>query len=350
MLFSIIVPVYNVEKYLIECLESLVNQTKQDFEIILIDDGSTDSSGQICDFYAKKSNNTISVIHKNNQGPLAARLDGIKIAHGDYSIFVDSDDFVQPNLIEILTNTVIKDPSLDLVLYSFRYYRNNEFSERFKPIAENLKIWSDNEKHELYEKLLFTNDISAIWTKAVRTSLLKEDATNYTIYFGKNMAEDVLQSLYILTAAHKTIFIDQLLYNYRVLGKSFSHTFTLKAFEKKNTLHVYEKKLEYLKIWDMDTEEYKNRLACSCFEYAIYEFVNCYSAARTNKEKHEIVNTNWSTMIPDLNKVNILEYVNPTHVYLYEKIENKEYFAIKLFFIVTLLKSSDLILALDEKF
>lgn len=89
MKFSILVPVYNVERYLEECLNSLINQTFKDFEIILVDDGSTDRSGQICDQYQKNySNVNISVLHKKNEGLVSARRAGIKIAQGEYSVFV----------------------------------------------------------------------------------------------------------------------------------------------------------------------------------------------------------------------------------------------------------------------
>ena len=98
---SIIVPVYNVEKYLRECLDSILNQTFKDFELILIDDGSKDKSGEICDEYAKIYNN-ITVVHQKNQGQAAARNNGVKISEADWIMFVGSDDVIHPDLLQFL--------------------------------------------------------------------------------------------------------------------------------------------------------------------------------------------------------------------------------------------------------
>ena len=97
-LVSVIVPVYNVEKYLVQCVDSILNQTYKNIEIILVDDGSTDSSGEICDRYAG-SNNNIQCIHKKNQGLGMARNSGIEAASGEYIVFVDSDDYLGENHI-----------------------------------------------------------------------------------------------------------------------------------------------------------------------------------------------------------------------------------------------------------
>ena len=104
---SIIVPVYNVEKYLENCIESILNQTFKDFELILVDDGSTDNSGKICDIYEKKDSR-IKVIHKNNGGLSSARNAGLDIACGKYVGFIDSDDSIHPRMYEILYDLIKK--------------------------------------------------------------------------------------------------------------------------------------------------------------------------------------------------------------------------------------------------
>lgn len=100
-LISVIVPVYNVEKYLHKCINSILNQTYKNLEIILIDDGSTDNSGKICDEYALKDNR-IKVIHKENGGLSSARNAGLDICSGDYIGFVDSDDYIAEDMYEYL--------------------------------------------------------------------------------------------------------------------------------------------------------------------------------------------------------------------------------------------------------
>ncbi|MDE7478361.1 MAG: glycosyltransferase family 2 protein, partial [Lachnospiraceae bacterium] len=98
-LISVIVPVYNVEKYVMRCIESILAQTYTNLEILLVDDGSTDASGKICDELAKKDVR-IRIIHKENGGPSDARNVGIQEARGEYYLFVDSDDWISENLLE----------------------------------------------------------------------------------------------------------------------------------------------------------------------------------------------------------------------------------------------------------
>ena len=119
---SIIVPIYNSEKYLRPCIESLCNQSHADIEIILVDDGSSDSSGAICDDFANKDPR-IKVVHKQNGGVSAARNDGLDMACGKYIMFVDSDDFLHPQAMEICFSFAEKDSS-DLVAFTYdRAYR-----------------------------------------------------------------------------------------------------------------------------------------------------------------------------------------------------------------------------------
>ena len=106
-LISIIIPVYNVEKYLAKCLDSVLNQTYKNLEIILVDDGSKDNSGAICDEYAKRDNRII-VVHQKNSGVSKARNLGMSMATGDYIGFIDSDDTIEANMYEVLLKNAIE--------------------------------------------------------------------------------------------------------------------------------------------------------------------------------------------------------------------------------------------------
>ena len=124
-LISIIVPVFNVEKYLSKCIDSLIKQTYVNKEIILIDDGSTDHCGEICDNYHDKFPNLIKVIHKINGGLSSARNLGIANANGLYIIFVDSDDYIEANMIEVLFHNIMR-TNVDICVSSFyEEYENN---------------------------------------------------------------------------------------------------------------------------------------------------------------------------------------------------------------------------------
>lgn len=109
-LVSVIVPVYNVEQYIKKCLDSIINQTYTNLEIILVDDGSTDQSGEICDEYAAKDDR-ITVIHKENEGHNSARKMGMKLSHGNYIYFIDSDDWIEPEMLDEMLENLISSNS-----------------------------------------------------------------------------------------------------------------------------------------------------------------------------------------------------------------------------------------------
>ena len=121
-MISIVVPVYKVEKYLNRCVDSILNQTYTDFECILVDDGSPDKCGQICDEYAELDKR-IRVIHKENGGLSDARNVGIDAAKGEYILFVDSDDWIHPQLIELTLKIIIKEKA-DVVSYDYKKVNN----------------------------------------------------------------------------------------------------------------------------------------------------------------------------------------------------------------------------------
>lgn len=129
IILSIVVPIYNVERYLHKCVDSLLNQDIDNYEIILVDDGSPDKSSQICDDYAAAHEN-IRVVHRKNGGLSAARNSGIEVAHGEYVMFVDSDDYIEPNVLGELLTQMERD-KLDVLRYDFRNV--NEHYEEFHP-------------------------------------------------------------------------------------------------------------------------------------------------------------------------------------------------------------------------
>ena len=140
-MISIIIPVFNVEQYLPKCLDSVINQTCKNIEIILVDDGSKDSSGRICDKYAQQDSRII-VVHKENGGLSSARNAGLDIATGDYVMFVDSDDYVEPYFCEIPLKYAIEN---NVEIVSFGYYRVYEDGRRIEFKTSNPRIISSSE-------------------------------------------------------------------------------------------------------------------------------------------------------------------------------------------------------------
>ena len=115
--FSVIIPVYNAEKYIEECVNSVLCQTYKDFEIVLVDDGSMDDSSNICDCLKKQNESKIKVIHQENKGQLLSRCAGVEKAEGEYCICVDADDIIYENCLNILTNVIDKFSKPDIIGY-----------------------------------------------------------------------------------------------------------------------------------------------------------------------------------------------------------------------------------------
>ncbi|MBQ8762694.1 MAG: glycosyltransferase [Clostridia bacterium] len=333
MKYSILVPVYNVEKYLEQCVDSLLSQTfKGEYEIILVDDGSTDSSGLICDKYAEKNPQKIKAIHKKNEGLVSAREWGIKNADGNFCLFVDSDDFAEENLLECVDLCIKKHPDADMVIYSFEYFENSIKKPRPVIISDGEKVFGSDNKKELYDMLIVGNLVTALWIKAVKTEILKNDPADYTAYYDKNMAEDMFRSVHLLTAAEKIIYINEPLYNYRTNNESISKSFSPDTIPKKNILYVYDRIREYLPVWGMDTAEVIDKLNSRWFNETMTTFSNYYKNAKTKREKRQILEFDWKTMLPMQAVYEKGSQESKLFRKWFECLENKKYFPVKLFF------------------
>ena len=152
LLVSIIVPIYNVDEYLRQCIESLVNQTYKNIEIILVDDGSTDNSGRICDEYLN-TDKRIHVIHKENGGSSSARRAGISSASGEYIMLVDGDDWIDQCTVEQCVRSLDKNRTVELVMFTYmREYHNNSIKSH---ILDKSLILNDKDVEHLVYRRLF---------------------------------------------------------------------------------------------------------------------------------------------------------------------------------------------------
>ncbi len=200
---SIIVPIYNVEPYLPQCISSLVNQTQQDIEIILVDDGSTDKSGELCDEYAEKDNR-IKVIHKHNEGLSAARNDGIDISTSPYIMFVDGDDWAEPEFCEQAYDAVMQS-NADLVLFTFNAIYNDG---RIVKVECDIKSGPLNKDDAIRFNC---TGWDAAWLGLYHRKLF--DDIRYPV--GKYY-KDVGASHKLIHAAKNISFVNEALYNHRV--------------------------------------------------------------------------------------------------------------------------------------
>ncbi|MBR3646098.1 MAG: glycosyltransferase family 2 protein [Lachnospiraceae bacterium] len=171
---SVIIPVYNVDKYLKQCLDSLVNQTLKDIEIICVDDGSTDGSLAILKEYADKYD-TVQVIEQQNAGAGAARNNGLKIAKGEYLSFLDSDDFFEPDMLEVAYNKAVEDKADMVVFKSDQYYEDND---EFKQVTWTLRYPKIPPympfKHRQMTDNVFKVFVGWAWDKLFKTEFVKE--------------------------------------------------------------------------------------------------------------------------------------------------------------------------------
>ncbi len=219
---SIIVPVYNAEAYMHRCVDSLLAQTFDNFEVVLIDDGSPDSSGAICDEYARKDSR-IRVFHKENGGVASARQLGIDKARGEYTIHADPDDWVEPTMLEELYNKA-KTETADMVICDFLVEDNGNNSYRVQqPTSSSADAVLDD--------LLFHRLHGSLWNKLIRRECYKL----YNIAFVKelNYCEDYLVCVKLLQKDIKVAYLNKAFYHYDQIVNSGSITrnFSTALFE-----------------------------------------------------------------------------------------------------------------------
>lgn len=220
--FSILIPVYNVERYLEDCLESVLAQSFSDYEVILIDDGSKDRSGQICDAYADRYPDRIRVHHKQNQGLISARSAGLQQAKGKYVCFLDSDDCWGKHTLKRL-HEITEETNSDVVLFCW-----NRIDENGKPLNEKVQsIFPQSgpiDKKTVFEKMLVSTALNSLCIKCCKLELFDVDA-DYSQFYTLQNGEDLLQSLPVLYQANTFFYLDEVLYQYRANTASITHSY-----------------------------------------------------------------------------------------------------------------------------
>lgn len=216
-LVTVIVPVYNAEKYLEECIESILNQTYPKIEVVLIDDGSTDSSKNICDSYAKNDNRVI-VVHKQNEGVSIARNTGLEIAKGELIAFCDADDYYHPNQIEKMV-AELEDKEAELCICGYHSFENADNGD-FCVTEDKGSIWT---KDEAIHNVL-CNDMCKgyLWNKLFYKSIIDAKPKNY-FETDISILEDEIFVLQYLKKIDTACFISSEFYGYRQTSGSAIH-------------------------------------------------------------------------------------------------------------------------------
>ena len=250
MLFSFIVPVYNTSKYLEQCIESILCQKGADFEILLVDDGSTDNSGEMCDVYAEKHPDIVRVIHKANQGLLLTRRRGFQEAKGDWFINVDSDDYISQNLLLSIVN-IIDNYQPDMVMYNFAYFNESGEISKSRLTLKNESVFEGEKKQEIYAERLLTDDINSVCFKALKREIVDIDA-DYSTCGIRNMCEDAVQVLPLFTNAKKIVYMETPLYYYRKGQGSITAARTYENWLASKTCFLLTE--TYLDKWNVSKE------------------------------------------------------------------------------------------------
>lgn len=237
---SVIVPVYNVEKYIKRTIESIIHQTYEKLDIIIVNDGSLDGTGEICEKYANQDSR-IRLFNQDNQGLSEARNKGINNAEGEYIVFIDGDDFIHPQMIELLLKSLL-DNSADISVCSYeKTYENNTFD---LPLCKEEKIT----KYKCYSfeeaiGCLFNSNTYVTFTVAWN-KLYRREIFDDIRYPKGRIHEDEFVIYRIFSNANKVVYIDNKLYFYLQRdGSIMSEPFSVKRFDK---IVAYQERADFL--------------------------------------------------------------------------------------------------------
>ena len=300
-LLSVIIPVYNVEKYLSECLESVINQTYKNLEIICIDDCSTDSSGKILDGFAKKDSRIKAIRQEKNSGPSAARNRGIGEANGEYIMFVDSDDWIDRETCEKTVRKIYEE-NADVLIFSY----TREFQKQSKPkriFDSETRVFNEKETRELiYRRSVgltgkdlarpeHADSIGCSCGKIYRTDIIKENGLSFVDISVLGTAEDVLFNIGYFSFCRSAVYADEYFYHYRrTVSSSVTSSYKKDLIKKRYTLFSLIEKILTEKNESEDFYEVlQNRIALSIIGDGLYELLAPTSPKEIKKKLKDIL-------------------------------------------------------------
>ncbi len=259
MLFSVLIPVYNAENYLDGCLRSVLDQTEQDFEIVLCDDGSSDGSLAICQEYMGKYSHIRVIINQENIGLLLTRRRLFAAAAGEYVLCVDADDLLESNALSALKDAIIKTHA-DMIVFNAVCIHEDQTVDRFVPSLQPNQLYKELGKTACYEAFFQTKYLNSLWTKAVKRQLI-DVSTDYEPWKTLSVGEDRFQSFPLFDKAASIYYINQTLYRYYKRRNSITTSKKPRFYEMRKML--WEREDRYLLAWHLRREAvetvYRNR-------------------------------------------------------------------------------------------
>ena len=305
-MISIIVPVYNAEKYLCECIDSILFQTHKNFELILVDDGSPDNSGEICDEYATRDER-IKVIHKENGGVSSARNLGIEVSNGEYITFIDSDDFVDEKYLELMHNRILETNS-DMCFCHFDRFDETSFVEYKEKIPDKMDVnFSDPDFVEFACRFfkLKNNVFGSSCRVLYKRSCIENVRFNPKI----KISEDLVFVLNAMFNSNAFSSISNVFYHYRTnfnsAGKSYKKNFLTSQLELQRELVLLFNKFEKKKALKLS----KSYFCLLCY----YIF--------SNELKFKKSNSSYKENIKNIKQSKLYEYFKFTNLLSLKKIK-----------------------------
>lgn len=299
MLFSVLVPVYNSEQYLGTCIDSVLRQQEQDFELVLVDDGSTDGGGEICDRYHERYPDQIRVIHQPNKGLIMARRAGIHAAKGDYCMFLDADDAYEPECLATVRETIAATGADIVIFNNYSYFEDDKSTEANTSVFPDNTVFRGEEKRRIYEELIASWRLNNIWAKAIRTPLLQADDTPYEQYAANPHTEDLLQTLYPVTHAKCIVYRTSKLYLYRRHSRSMTRKTAVDQVGRLYHAAVLLQLRRYMTQWGMDTPQWINRLNTRKINALLTLFWQHYRGAQGQAQKRTVLSYDWGALLDD---------------------------------------------------
>lgn len=270
ILISVIVPVYNAAQFLPRCVDSILNQDHTDFELLLIDDGSSDDSAQICDAYAKKDNR-VQVTHQSNRGVSAARNVGLRAAKGDYIAFVDADDWIESDMLSFLLSQA-QAKNTDVVRCGYF----TELADGHRASSEVSDDVSFPQPDTALAELAVSGTAGVLWNKLYRRNVLKN------VYFDEQFtcSEDLLFNYHVYKNAARFVFCSQPKYHYLINPSSITNSaFSDGAFD------VLRVKKYMMQQEESNTPVYRQIL----IGYVLSAFIVLSGAARRSSDPQDFV-------------------------------------------------------------
>ena len=284
--FSIVVLAYNLEDYIEQCLDSIRNQTFADYEVWVVNDGSSDRTEEICTRYSQIDNRFHLITH-TNRGQLLSRIAGFQKANGEYFLCLDGDDYWDSDLLSSVDEYLQKTPS-DMAIYGYRSVEEGIASHTVEHVFLDGRVFTVEDKYEVLEKLADGGPINEMWVKVISAELFNRITVDFEPYGYLRKAEDLFYSLFLVQEADSILYIDRVLYNYRTRPGSIINSF--RPEELKDMVFVKSYIEKWIKKMGLANDAQYQRFYDNVYFYFAHYIYRCGLSEFTSMQKKQILN------------------------------------------------------------